>query len=371
MATTKAPTGRGLKAFEKFDAEMDKKFGDGVFETQDTDEIPDYEVLSTGSLVLDVKLGTGGWVVGRVNEVWGPEGAGKTMLCTRGMIEGQKRYLAKRVGYINVERRADKRFMQKQGLDLKRTTFVNPNTAEEVSDAMRMLCGSGLYSVVVLDSVGALISKMEQEKEADEATVAQVPKIVTRMLKQCAGRCDDNGTIMLVINQQRALIGGSPKGPTTTTGGGFALKHGTTTKLSVKRGARGEVTALKAKIDGESIPVGHFVAVKIERNSVALAGKTATFAIIYQETEEFGPMGIDNADEAAEIGILFNLFERAGAWFTLPWNGERYNGRPALVEGLRKDPVSVAHIRQTALDLQGKSELVVEQTEDEDAEDGE
>lgn len=349
--------GASLRAFEKFDADMAKKFGSGVFDTPANDEIEDYEVLSTGSLVLDVKLGTGGWVLGRVNEVWGPEGAGKTTLCVHGMIEGLRKFLNKRVAYINVERRADKKFMKGHGLDLTRTTFVNPETAEEVSDAMRMLCKSGLYSVVVLDSIGALISKMEQEKEADESTVGQVPKIVTRMLKQCAGICDANGTIMLIINQQRALIGGAPKGPTTTTGGGFALKHGTTTKLAVKRGAQGDTTVLKAKVDGEEVAVGHYLAVKIERNSVALPGKTATFAIIYHETEQFGPMGIDNADEAITIGKMFGIIT-GGTWSTNTLTGEKFNGRPALLAELREHPEQVAAIREEAIKRMGRPDSI-------------
>lgn len=332
---------------DKFETDFKKAFGGTLTRTGD---MPPYEVISTGSLTLDHRTGVGGLVEGRLAEYWGPEGIGKTTMGLIAIAEAQKKHPDKFAAFIDMEHKLDKPWAQAHGVDLDKLYIFEPDTAEEVADAMKMLLSSGMISLVVLDSVGAMLPKKEAEKDADEATVGANPKIVTRMVKIAAVEAAKTGTVVILINQVRANLA---YGAATTTGGGFALKHATTMKFKFKRTG---TDPYKVGSGENALIVGHEIAIFIERNGVAPAYRTAIVSIFNQPTDKYGPLGIDKADEAVTLGLNLDLIARGGAWYTLP-DGERVMGREKVVEAFRADPSLVEQVRREALAM-AASEVV-------------
>ena len=340
MARTKeAPAAN--RALTAFLDKMGKVYGTGKF-ILNPPVVP-YKVISTGVMDLDIKLRVGGWIVGRIHEVWGMEGAGKTLLALLSIVEAQKAQPDRVCGFIDMEHRFDEPWAILQGVDLSRLVKVPTDDAESVADMVKDMCRSGLFSLIVVDSVGAMISKKEIEKDAEQDTVGLQAKLVTRMVKIAAPSADATDTTVLLINQVRANVGGY--GAATTTGGGFALRHCTTTKVKASR-----TEPIKMRIGGEEVPVGYKHAFKVERNSVAPAGRTAETVVFNLPTEKYGPVGIDKADEAATVGIASDvILQQGGGYYVLTPTGERVRGRDAVLEALRADPDLVAAIRTRAL----------------------
>lgn len=342
------------RALDAFQAKMAKTFGEGVFSL--TSDITAYDVIPTGSIVLDYYLGVGGYVTGRLHEIWGPEGAGKTTMSLIAVREAQRKFPEKLAAWIDVEQRLDKSWAVLHGVDLSRMVIVTPGSAEDVADQLKEICRSGLFSIAVVDSVGAMLPEKAKDKDADKSVMGKEAQVITRMVKLNAVEAKKSNTTVLLLNQVRANFG---YGADTTTPGGFALKHATTTKLNVKR-AGGTDTAFKVKINGEDRIVGHMLAVNIQRNSVAPAYRTAQFPMFYIATDKFGPVGIDSADEAATIGSLAGVIQLSGSWYTITYSGVRVQGRDALVAELRQDPATIAKIRELALLANAPTEVADE-----------
>lgn len=293
-------------------------------------EIVPYEVISTGSLNLDYRLTVGGYVEGRITEIWGPDGVGKTTLALMGLSEAQKKHKEKMVAFIDMEQKFDRAWAVAHGIDLERLYLYSPQSAEDVADALKEMCGSGLFSMVVVDSVGAMIPEAEKEKDAGESAMGKFAGIVTRMVKIAAPGAAKTGTVVLLINQVRANLG---YGQDQTTGGGFALKHVTTMKFKMRRTG---TPPFKVKIGKEDRVVGHEIAIEVQRNGVGPAYRTAIVSLFHVSTEKYGPIGIDKVDEAATLGIESGVIKQTGAWYELP-GGQRHNGREKVVEALRQD----------------------------------
>jgi recombination protein RecA len=330
-------------ALRKFEDSFGKAFGKDAISR--SDKITPYEVISTGSVVLDYATGVGGLVEGRLHEYWGPDSIGKTTVAMQGIREAQVKHPDKMTAWLDVEARLDKSWAKAQGIDLKRMYLIEPDNAEEVADQMKMLVTSGFISMVVLDSIGAMIPEAEKEKDADQAVVALQAQRVTRMVKIAAPEARKSGICVLLINQVRANVSGY--GKATTTGGGFALRHVTTMKMEFKRTATG---VYKAQIDGEEEEVGHELAIKIERNSVAPKGRTAIINLFNQASKKYGPRGVDKAKEATTIGLKTKppVIVRSGAWYTLPeaWGQDKpLQGEDAVVDYLREHPEHLDDLR--------------------------
>ena len=345
-----------LKGLDKFVEKFEKSFGTGTL--KQTSASNPYEVLSTGSLSLDYALGVGGYVEGRIVEIWGPEGVGKTTLCLMAVAEAQKKHPDRRAAWVDMEQVFDERWAEAHGVDLSRLLLFTPSSAEDVADAVKEFLSSGLFSMVVLDSVGAMIPEKEKEKDADEATVAIQAKIVTRMVKIAAVAARENNATFVIINQVRAQI--SFRGG-TTTGGGFALKHASSFKLKL---ARTGTTPFKDKIDGEDRTVGHEIKVKIERNKVAPAYREATL-VLFNQPSKYGPVGIDRVDEAVTLGIKTGVIKASGAWYDVPGIPDRVNGRDAIVRALRDNPKATEAIRTEVLKTR-EHEIIVDELDDDD-----
>jgi len=321
------PTAAATRAITDFEARFAKTFGAGTLEDV---TVRPYEVISSGSLSLDYALGVGGFVEGRLVEIWGNEAIGKSTLGLYHLAAAQQKHPAKKVAIIDVEHKIDLAWAEVHGVNLRGLYLYHPANAEDVADALKEFIRSGIVSAVLVDSIGAMIPEAEKEKDADKVVMALQAKIVTRMVKIAASEAPKTGVSVVVINQVRANLA---YGGTTTTSGGFALKHATTMRLKAKRTG---TLPFKAKVGGEDIIVGHEVAIYVERNGVAPAYKTAIVTLFNQETEKYGPVGIDKADETVTMGLKTHAIAQRGAWYDTP-DGKSYQGRPALVDAVRGD----------------------------------
>lgn len=337
-------------AVEKFEAQFAKDMGVSL-----TDFSDDYEVVTTGSLNLDSALTIGGIPTGRIGEIWGPEHAGKTTACILMAREFQRAYPDKKVAWVDMEQTFDPKWATSLGLDVKAMWRPTVKTAEDVADSVKRLVESGLCSLVILDSVGGMIARMEYQKESDEATVGLVPKIVTRMVKQVSPMAKSNGTAVIVVNQVRAQIGGY--GPDETTGGGWALKHVTSWRLQVKRGSVPHTVTR----DGKQVPVGHEMAIKVQKNKMGPYGQVASVWLHNVETDKYGPVGVDLIQETYDHAKRQRLFgDKGGGYHTMP-DGSEIRGEEKVIEALRENEAWVEELRGKVLaSLSGK---ISEETE--------
>jgi recombination protein RecA len=333
-------------AIKRFEEQYGRRMGPSSTLTR-SGRITSPKVIPTGSLALDEALVIGGWPVGYITELWGPEHQGKTSLAMLAVAEAQRMFPDQMCAWTDMEQTFDEGWAAALGVDLTRLWRApNPRTAEDAADSHRDFVASGLCSLVVLDSVGSMISKDEYEREADEdARVAQVARVVTRLVKQISPMGKAMGVTSIIVNQVRAIINGARHGPTTGTGGGWALKHGSAVKARVARGGSPPHTV---QIHGKPVPVSYESAVKIEKLKFGPAGRVGNYWLTNQNTTKWGPIGVDKADEAATIGVRNKIIVPGGAWYTTP-DGERHNGRDRLITHLRAHPELVADIRARML----------------------
>jgi recombination protein RecA len=336
------PSAALMKARERFEQGFNKSFGEGSLQRYE-DRKP-YEVISTGSLDFDVATGIGGLVEGRLHEWWGDNGVGKTSLALCTVASAQRKYPAKMCAWVDVEQTFDWDWAVANGVNPSQLYLFSPSNAEDVADAVKRLVSDGeVMSLVVLDSIGAMIPRKEMEKDADQVVVAQKAKIVTRMVTMAVNECAHQGTTLLMINQVRANLS---YGAETTTGGGFSLKHITTTKAKFRKTATPPLTV---GTGDDKLEVGHEVAVLMERNKVALPRRRASFVLLRKATKEYGPIGVDQADETFKLGVDYGIISRDGSWFTLPVTGERFQGQTKVLAALRSHPEVLDYIREQVL----------------------
>lgn len=326
-------------ALRAFETKFAKQFGAGSLNNR-----AKRQVVSTGSILLDHELGVGGLVVGRCYESWGPPSVGKTTVNLIMAAQQQKRFPDKMVGWVDVERSFDEQWAIAHGVDVNRLWLASPGTAEETADQVKSFLDSGFCSFVTVDSIGALISQKEIEKDAAEAVVAAVAKIVTRMIKMAAPAAASNEATFHVINQVRANIGGY--GPDTAPGGGFALQHGTTAQLHFKSTSESPLAIGSGK---ERRIVGKTINVLIPKNKVAPPNGSAFLTLVNQPTVEFGPVGLNLGAEAFQLADQFGLWaDRSGSYYTLS-DGSRHHGQDETKAHLREHPKLIDEIRDRAL----------------------
>ena len=329
---------------------MTKTYGEGKVTRRD--RVEPYVVIPTGSMSLDLALRVGGWALGRIHEIVGPEGVGKTTLVLNSAAQAQKKFPDRAVGYIDMEQTFDWDWAEAQGLDTSDERFLHvfPDNSEDVSDQVKQMMETGLFSMVIVDSIGGMESKQAFEKEADEAVVGRNAQIITRMVKRLATEARKHQVAVVVINQYRAVIGSA--GLPDQSAGPKALKYSTTTKVELRRSG-GEPLKYDFK-DGEGpVVVGVEVKGRVTRNKVAAANKSGTFWIINQDTPDWGPVGIDQAAEAYAIGIFTEVVEaQPGGWHWMPWTTDkkdRLRSKDAVMAFLRANPDKVAEVRDAAV----------------------
>ncbi|MBS1495276.1 MAG: recombinase RecA [Bacteroidetes bacterium] len=313
-----------LKALKLTMDKIDKDFGKGSVMMMSDKGVAEQEVISTGSIGLDVALGIGGLPKGRVIEIYGPESSGKTTLAIHVIAEAQKK--GGMCAFIDAEHAFDSNYAQKLGVDIDNLLISQPDYGEQALEIADRLILSGALDVVVIDSVAALVPKGELEGEMGDSKMGLQARLMSQALRKLTATISKTNSCCIFINQLREKIGVMFGNPETTTGGN-ALKFYSSVRLDIRRQAQ-----LK---DGEDI-VGNHIKVKVVKNKVAPPFRTAEFDIIYGE-------GISKVGEIIDLGVELGIVQKSGSWFS--YNGDKLGqGREAVKQLMIDNPGMAAEI---------------------------
>ncbi|SDK19349.1 recombination protein RecA [Methylophilus rhizosphaerae] len=306
-------------------SQIEKQFGKGsIMRMGDADIGEDLQVVSTGSLGLDIALGVGGLPRGRIIEIYGPESSGKTTLTLSVIAEMQK--LGGTAAFIDAEHALDPQYAAKLGVNVPDLLISQPDTGEQALEIADMLVRSGSVDIVVVDSVAALTPRAEIEGEMGDSHMGLQARLMSQALRKLTGNIKRTNTLVIFINQIRMKIGVMFGNPETTTGGN-ALKFYSSVRLDIRR-----TGAIKK---GDEV-TGSETRVKVIKNKVAPPFKQAEFDIMYGE-------GISRLGEVIELGTNLKLVEKSGAWYS--YNGEKIGqGKENAKEFLRENPAIAAEI---------------------------
>jgi len=322
------------KALSAALSQIEKQFGKGsIMRLGDDDIGRDIDVVSTGSLGLDIALGVGGLPRGRVIEIYGPESSGKTTLTLQVIAEMQK--LGDTAAFIDAEHALDPQYAQKLGVNVTELLISQPDNGEQALEIVDMLVRSAAVDIVIVDSVAALTPKAEIEGEMGDAQMGLHARLMSQALRKLTANIKRSNTTVIFINQIRMKIGVMFGSPETTTGGN-ALKFYASVRLDIRR-----TGAIKK---GDEV-IGSETRVKVVKNKVAPPFKQAEFDILYGE-------GISREGEIVELGVLHKFVEKAGAWYA--YNGEKIGqGKDNAREYLKEHPAIAAEIENKIRDAVG------------------
>ena len=300
-------------------AQIEKQFGKGtIMRLGEGEVIEDIQVVSTGSLGLDIALGVGGLPRGRVVEIYGPESSGKTTLTLQVIAEMQKQ--GGTCAFVDAEHALDVQYAQKLGVQLSDLLISQPDTGEQALEIVDSLVRSGAVDLIVIDSVAALTPKAEIEGEMGDSLPGLQARLMSQALRKLTSTIKKTNCTVIFINQIRMKIGVMFGSPETTTGGN-ALKFYSSVRMDIRR-----VGTIKK---GDEV-VGSETKVKVVKNKVAPPFKTAEFDILFGE-------GISREGEIIDMGVNAKIVEKAGAWYA--YNGEKIGqGRDNAREFLRENP---------------------------------
>ncbi len=316
------------KAIDLAIAQIEKQFGQGAIMRLGGEENNRVaaEVISTGSLALDVALGAGGVPRGRVVEVYGPEGSGKTTLTLHVIAEAQKRGGV--AAFIDAEHALHVELAERIGVDLETLLISQPDTGEEALEITDTLVRSGAFDVVVIDSVAALVPRAELEGEMGDAHVGLQARLMSQAMRKLSGSISRSNTCLIFTNQIRMKIGvmfGNPE----TTSGGNALKFYSSVRMDIRR-----IGSIK---DGQNV-IGNRVRVRVVKNKVAAPFKEAEFDLMFGE-------GISREGSLVDMAELHGIINKSGTWFS--YNDDRLGqGRENVKRYLRENPESATRIEQ-------------------------
>ena len=322
-------------------AQIEKNFGKGSIMKMDgshTDE--NLEVISTGSLGLDLALGVGGLPRGRIVEIYGPESSGKTTLCLEAIAQCQKDGGV--CAFIDAENAFDPIYARKLGVKVEELLVSQPDTGEQALEICDMLVRSGGVDMVVVDSVAALVPKAEIEGEMGDSHVGLQARLMSQALRKLTGNIKKTNTLVIFINQIRMKIGVMFGNPETTTGGN-ALKFYSSVRLDIRK-----IGQIKK---GDDV-IGNETRVKVIKNKVAPPFKQAEFDILYGE-------GISWEGELIDIGVKLGIVEKSGAWYS--YNGSKIGQSKDNVRQWLKDNHEIAN--EINLKIRNKVGITAQNTE--------
>jgi recombination protein RecA len=306
------------KALDSALAQIERQFGKGsIMKLAGENMIKDIEVTSTGSLGLDIALGVGGLPKGRIIEIYGPESSGKTTLTLHVVAEEQKKGGV--CAFVDAEHALDPQYARKLGVDLDELLISQPDTGEQALEITDTLVRSGAVSLVVVDSVAALIPRSELEGDMGDSSVGVQARLMSQAMRKLTGSISKSNCMVIFINQIRMKIGVMFGSPETTTGGN-ALKFYSSVRLDIRR-----IGAIK---DRDEV-VGNQTRVKVVKNKVAPPFKQVEFDIMYGE-------GISKMGELLDLGVKAGVVQKSGAWFS--YGDERIGqGRENAKQFLREN----------------------------------
>ncbi len=319
-------------------AQIEKQFGKGtVMRLGEGEVIEDIQVVSTGSLGLDVALGVGGLPRGRMIEIYGPESSGKTTLSLQVISEMQK--LGGQCAFVDAEHALDIQYAQNLGINLQDLLISQPDTGEQALEIVDSLVRSGAVDLIVVDSVAALTPKAEIEGDMGDSLPGLQARLMSQALRKLTGSIKRTNCTVIFINQIRMKIGVMFGSPETTTGGN-ALKFYASVRLDIRR-----IGSLKKG----DVVIGNETRVKVVKNKVSPPFKTAEFDILFGE-------GISREGEIIDMGVLAKVVEKSGAWYA--YNGEKIGqGRDNAREFLRENPALAHEIENKVRDSLGIAAL--------------
>jgi len=300
-------------------AQIEKQFGKGtIMRLGEGEKIEDIQVVSTGSLGLDIALGVGGLPRGRVIEIYGPESSGKTTLTLQVVAEMQAQ--GGQCAFVDAEHALDIQYAQKLGVNVSDLLISQPDTGEQALEIVDSLVRSGAVDLIIIDSVAALVPKAEIEGEMGDSLPGLQARLMSQALRKLTATIKKTNCMVIFINQIRMKIGVMFGSPETTTGGN-ALKFYASVRLDIRR------TGTIKK--GEEA-IGNETKVKVVKNKVAPPFKTAEFDIMFGE-------GISREGEIIDMGVANQVLEKSGAWYA--YSGEKIGqGRDNAREFLRENP---------------------------------
>jgi recombination protein RecA len=333
-APVKALNTEKAKALQAALAQIEKQFGKGtIMRLGDGEAIADIQVVSTGSLGLDIALGVGGLPRGRVIEIYGPESSGKTTLTLQVISEMQKQ--AGTCAFIDAEHALDVQYAQKLGVNLQELLISQPDTGEQALEIVDALVRSGSVDLIVIDSVAALTPKAELEGEMGDSLPGLQARLMSQALRKLTATIKKTNCMVIFINQIRMKIGVMFGSPETTTGGN-ALKFYASVRLDIRR-----TGSIKK---GEEV-IGSETKVKVVKNKVSPPFKAAEFDILYGE-------GISREGEIIDMGVNARVLEKSGAWYA--YSGEKIGqGKDNAREYLRENPNLAREIENKVREAMG------------------
>jgi len=290
------------KALEQVLADIEKQFGKGTIMKLGADDHLEIDFTSSGSLSLDIALGIGGFPKGRIIEIYGPESSGKTTFALHAIAEIQKE--GGRAAFIDAEHALDPVYARNLGVNINELLLSQPDTGEQALEICEALVRSEAVSIVVIDSVAALVPQAEIDGDMGDSHVGLQARLMSQALRKLSGTISKTNTTCIFINQLREKVGimfGNPE----TTPGGRALKFYSSVRLDIRRSEQ-----IK---NGDQV-IGNKTNVKVVKNKVAPPFKTATVDIMYGE-------GVSRVGEIVDLGVEINVIEKSGAWYA--YKGEK------------------------------------------------
>lgn len=316
------------KMLDQVLADIEKQFGKGAIMRLGSNDSMEIDVCSTGSLSLDIALGVGGYPKGRIIEIYGPESSGKTTFALHAIAEVQKK--GGRAAFIDAEHALDPIYAKKLGVNIENLLLSQPDTGEQALEICDALVRSHAISIIVIDSVAALVPQAEIEGEMGDSHVGLQARLMSQALRKLSGTINKTNTIVIFINQLREKVGvmfGNPE----TTPGGRALKFYSSIRLDVRK-------AEQIK-QGDSV-VGNRTVVKVVKNKVAPPFRSANVDIMYGE-------GISKEGEIIDLASDVGIIEKSGAWYS--YNGDKIGQGKENVKLMLKENVKMKNEIETKL----------------------